>query len=98
MPYSRTGLRRTFTGKLGLVLDPSADHPVFTFWHEGKAVARTHISHGSGKDVGQSLISAMARQLGLSGPELRDSLDCRISADAFSDLVVARANRSWDDR
>jgi hypothetical protein len=93
MSYSRTELRRTLTAKLGLELDRSADHPVFTLWHEGRAVARTHISHGSGKDVGQGLISAMARQLGVTGPELRDSLDCRLTGEAFVALILVRAAR-----
>lgn len=92
MPYSRTELRRLFTKKLGLELNLSADHPVLTFWHDGRAVARTHISHGSGKDVGPGVISAMARQLGLTGPELRGTLECRITRETFAELVLARAN------
>lgn len=93
MTFSRSELRRLFTAKLGLELDTSADHPVFTFWHEGRAVARTRISHGSGKDVSSGLIAAMARQLGLSAPELRDSLSCRMSGDTFSQLVISRASK-----
>lgn len=91
--YGRKELRRLLTGKLGLELDSSADHPTLTFWHEGKAVARTHISHGSGKDVSSGLISAMARQLGVTGPEFRDALSCRISGETFANLIVSRAER-----
>lgn len=81
------------TGKLGLELDLSADHPVFTFRDEGRIVARTHISHGSGKDVSAGVVSAMARQLGVTGPQLRDSLSCRIDGETFAALVLAAASR-----
>lgn len=96
MTFSRSELRRLFTAKLGLELDASTHNPTFTLWHDGKAVARTRISHGSGKDVSVGLITAMARQLGLSGPELRESLSCRISGEAFGQLVLSRASKARD--
>jgi hypothetical protein len=94
MPYKLRELRRVLTIKLGLELDATADHPTFTFWHDGRVVARTHISHGSGKDVSDGVVSAMARQLGVTGLELRRSIDCEISDEAFASLVIANAKRS----
>lgn len=88
MPFKRTDVRRALTNKLGLEMDADAPHPVFSFRHDGKIVARTHISH-SGKEVPDGIISAMARQLGVSGPQLRDSISCRIGAEAFAELILA---------
>jgi hypothetical protein len=79
------------TGKLGMELDTSKSHPVFTLRREGVVIARTHISHGSSKDVSDGVVSAMARQLGITGPEFRDSLSCRIDGATFESLVRVSA-------
>jgi hypothetical protein len=52
-------------------------------------VAKTHISHGRGRDVSDGIVSAMARQLGVTGPQLRDGIACRISGSDFAALVIA---------
>jgi hypothetical protein len=79
------------TGKLGMEMDTGKAHPTFTLSRDGVVLARTHISHGSSKDVSDGVVSAMARQLGITGPELRDSISCRIDGEAFESLVRGSA-------
>ena len=93
MPFKYREVRGALTHKLGLELDVSFDHPVFAFWHDGMVIAKTHMSHGSGREVSDSVVSAMARQLGVTGPQLRGSIDCRISPESFAELVLDSASR-----
>jgi hypothetical protein len=82
------------TSKLGFVLDESKKHPTFIYWHNGLIVAKTHISHGSARDVSAGVISAMARQVGVSGPQLRDALSCTLSGESFRRLLLGGSQSS----
>lgn len=88
MAFGLRETRKAFAGKLGFDEDASGKHVAFSYWHEGTVVARTHISHGAGKDISDGVISAMARQLSVSAPELRDAISCTIGRDAFLELLL----------
>jgi hypothetical protein len=80
---------RALTGKLGFLEDRSGPHPVFERRHAGLVVGVTHLSHGSGgRDVSEGVLSAMARELGVSGPEFRRAVGCQLSAAAFLALLL----------
>lgn len=89
MPFSLGVVRRAMTAKLGFELDAGRRHPTFILHHGGQIVAKTHISHGAGRqDVSDGVVAAMARQLGVSGPILRDAISCGLSADAFLRVIL----------
>jgi hypothetical protein len=90
LAFAQREVRRALTGKLGMTLDVAKGHPLFAFWHDGQIVAKTHISHGAGKEVSDGVISAMARQLGIRAPELRGAIDCSVSRESFSEMVLRR--------
>jgi hypothetical protein len=89
MPYSTRDVRRAFTGKFGFDLDEGHRHPTFIYRREGRVVAKTHISHGSGRSaVTDGIISAMARQIGVTGPPLRDAIECTLTGDGLVQLIL----------
>jgi hypothetical protein len=88
MPFAATRVQRALTGKLGFAEDRSGPHPVYERWHDGLLVGVTHMSHGRG-DVGDFVISSMARQLGVRGPDFRGAIQCSISSADFLALLLA---------
>jgi hypothetical protein len=87
MPFKAGEMRRALTGKLGF--DPShTDHEIFELVLDGQVVAATKISHQPrGRDIGENLIGAMARQCHVSGPVFRGAVNCSIDRDSFHALV-----------
>ncbi|MDG3442147.1 hypothetical protein [Nitrospirillum amazonense] len=73
------------------------DHHYYIYWNlEGKKTTkRTKISHGTGaKSIGDSLLSAMAKQVGLCKKDFISMVDCHIDqakyeAIAFSQISSA---------
>lgn len=59
---SKAKLRRLLLA-LGFEEERGKHHVFFYFRHEGRIVCYTKISHGSGKDIGQPLLSEVRRQL-----------------------------------
>jgi hypothetical protein len=89
VPLSTRVVRRALTSKLGFEEDRDASHPQFLRWHQGQLVAQTHISHGSGgKDVSDKVLGSIARELQVSGPQLRRAIGCSISREEFLALLV----------
>ncbi len=92
MPFSTRQVRRALESKHGFEPDPRGDHPDFTRWHNGRLVAVTHISHGSGgKEVSDLVLGKMARQLRVSGPTLRGAIDCTVGPPAFLEALLRGA-------
>lgn len=63
-----------------------------TYWLviDGKRRAiRTRLSHGE-RDANASKQHLIARQMGLSGPEFADFVECRMDGAAYAGLVVRR--------
>ncbi len=58
--------RKRLTGKLGCQEDPKKDHIWFVLCdQDGTILGKTKISHGPRHDIGDHLLSLMARQLRL---------------------------------
>lgn len=86
--FKGRAVRAALTGKLGFGEDRSGRHPTFSRVHEGEVVGVTHMSHDADRrDVSAFELGAMASQLGISGPELRQSIACALSGDDFLNLL-----------
>ena len=89
MPFSLGDLRQALTAKLGFELDVGRRHPTFVLRHEGQIIAKTHISHGPRRQtVSDGVVSAMARQVGVTGPVFREAIRCGVTPAAFFDAVA----------
>ena len=82
-------LAATFRGKCEGVEIPKRDHLRFVFRVDGKAYAKTKVSHGRG-DVKPGLASTIARQVGLNRQQLVKLVDCHIGTAAFYDNLTAK--------
>ena len=75
--------------KKGFILDVSRDHKYFH--HEYKGILTgifTYISHGSAKEIDNSLISKMQKQLKLEKKYLAcDLFTCPMSGDDYLDIL-----------
>lgn len=66
------------------------DHTFFHLFVDGrKTVVYTKISHGE-KQIGDKLLSLMARQMRLSRREFVDLIDCALSESGYIVLLRAR--------
>ncbi len=70
----------------------SPDHVWYRLYDGAKATAvMTKLSHGSGyKDLGDNLVSAISKQMGLTKPELKRYVDCTLSGADYLTLMRAR--------
>ena len=76
-------LKKGFTEREG-------DHHFFDYYHRNKKTrVVTKLSHSS-KEVSDGLLGAMARQIGLTGPEFRAYIDCTLSAENYKALLLER--------
>lgn len=74
----------------GFSYDASRDHIFLTFEHEEKTQAiYTKVSH-SGKDIGASLISRMARQCKLTKKQFLQLVDCDIDGPGYVEIMRER--------
>ncbi len=65
------------------------DHVWFIYYtQEGKKTTiRTKTSHGKTKDLGDSLLKAMSRQVRVSKSDFLELLDCPLSQGAYEKLL-----------
>lgn len=88
MPATARQVRQALTKKLGFV-SHHTDHELFELVVDGRVVAVTKISHhSSGRDIGDGLLGAMARQCYVSGPTFRGAVACVVIRDAFVSEVL----------
>lgn len=69
----------------------SGDHSYFTYHTQSgkKTSVWTKTSHGSGcKTLTDSLVSAMAKQFGLTNGQFKQLVDCPLSQDAMEQILV----------
>jgi len=63
----------------------------YIYYHnEQKTGVRTMLSMGSNHDIGDNLISKMARQLHLDKNEFQKLIDCTLSRDGLCELYEKR--------
>lgn len=61
----------------------TGDHNFFEYWHNGKCVTYTKISHSAKKEIHDGLIKAMSEQCKLSKSDFIDLIKCTLSAEAY---------------
>lgn len=67
-----------------------SDHHFFSFYCNGeKTTIRTKISHGE-KEIDDSLINKMQKQLHLTKQEFLDLINCPLSEDEYKKLMFQR--------
>lgn len=67
----------------GFVRNDDADHcQYFLYVNGSKTRIRTKISHGE-REIGDALITRMAKQLRLSKHDFLDLVDCRLDGDTY---------------
>jgi hypothetical protein len=68
------------------------DHAFFCLWvGNQKTSVFTKISHGSGyKDLDDSLVGKMAKQVGLSIGQFRDYVECNLSENEYVEILRQR--------
>lgn len=74
--------------KKGFVKEDT-DHHCFYYVHNGKKTSIwTKTSFGSHKDIGDSLILKMARQVRLKKPEFMKLIECTLSAEEYKRILI----------
>lgn len=76
---------------LGFEEERSKHHVFFYFRHKGRIVCYTKISHGSGKDIGQPLLSEIRRQLHMPPDAWKRFLEGGLTRDKY--LSILRRQR-----
>lgn len=90
--YSHREVAKALKGKHGFRRDDDGSHIWFEYWHVGKLIASCHYSHqAGGRDVPKFVVSSMARELGISGGQFRQALDCQLNADSLKRLLMESA-------
>jgi hypothetical protein len=76
MVLPRRNVERALSKKLGMVMD-QRDHRVYKLHLEGRFIAQTKVSRGTGHDtVGRELIGAMAHDLNVPTRLFREITGC----------------------
>ncbi len=64
----------------------SDDHKYLNFFHNGRIILHTKISHGA-KDLNDFLIKQMSSQCKLSKEEFKDLANCPLSEEAYIQIL-----------
>jgi len=88
MTVSMLDMRKTLIRKLGF--SESSRHHIFynLYDREGTRVATTKLSHSrTGRDIGISILSKIAKQMHLTIPQLQDAVKCPLSREDYSGIL-----------
>ena len=77
---------RKSLNKKGFVEEDDRDHLFFVFFHDGRMLAKTKISH-SATDIDDTLISLMSHQMHIKKDEFCDFVRCTLSKDGYLELL-----------
>ena len=67
--------------------ESNRDHKFLEFYHSGRLILYTKISHGGNFDIGDSLIKKMAEQCKLSRNEFMDLAKCPMKKDRYLEIL-----------
>ena len=79
----KRSVERALGNKLRGILDQKRDHDWYTFEIGGEVYAHIKISRGSHREVPPSIVSLMARQIGVTTPQFVGIVDCTMTAEQF---------------
>ena len=75
----------------GFTLQEQADHRYYFFYLDGKQVVRTKVSHGTKyRDLGDDLITQMARQCRLTKQQFLNLVDCPMSQGQYEQVLQSQ--------
>jgi hypothetical protein len=88
VPIPARALRSTLTGKFGFSGDGTGrgPHEKFRLEVDGVYVAHTMVSRGA-TDIDDSLVAAIARQLGVSRKQVYEMVGCQIDKPSYLNLL-----------
>lgn len=66
----------------------SGDHLYLDFFHEGKLILHTKVSHGSNKDIDDYLIKQMSVQCKLTKLQFKEFAECTLSAEQYVEILI----------
>ncbi len=68
-------------------IDHSNDHKYLEYFHDGKMILYTKLSHGSKKDLDDYLIKQMSMQCKITKQQFADLVNCPLSADEYFEIL-----------
>ncbi len=71
----------------------TGDHQHYIYWNRSgkKTMKRTKMSHGSShKTIGDSLLSQMARQIGLTKKSFLELIDCTLDQNGYEAIAFPK--------
>ena len=75
----------------GFASQEQADHRYYFFYLDGKLVVRTKVSHGTKyRDLGDDLITQMARQCRLTKQQFLSLVDCPMSQEQYEQVLQSQ--------
>jgi hypothetical protein len=91
MPLDRADIETALLKK-GFRKD-TGDHHYYIYWNKAgkKTIRKTKMSHGSGhKTVGDPLVAAMARQVGVPKKSFVQLVECTLDQAGYEDLAFPK--------
>jgi hypothetical protein len=85
MPLSARKVDRALVHKAGFIRQDRR-HRVYLLEVAGRTVAQTLMSHGA-REIDDSLIALMARQIGLTSQQFKDLVNCPLTRQAYLHLL-----------
>ena len=84
--------------RLGFVEDSGRDHIYLEYYHEGRKMVETKVSHGGGKDISQRLLGHILRdQIHLTSQEFENAVRGILTAEDYRGILVERGVLSEND-
>jgi hypothetical protein len=85
-----------FTGKLDLESEEGSNHKIFWVKEGNTKITRTQISRGKEyKELGDIILSLIARQLYLTLSQLKDALNCPMPKEKFYEIVSQKHREKY---
>lgn len=76
---------------MGFVEDRGRDHIYLEYYHRGRKILETKVSHGGGRDISRRLLGYILReQIYLTKQEFESAVNGDISAEDYRKLLVEK--------
>ena len=72
--------------------DAPGDHKYLEFFHKGKLILATKISHGAAHDINEHLIAKMANQCKLNKKDFINLASCPLSEEEYIKKLIDRGD------
>jgi hypothetical protein len=94
VPLKAGDLQDKLENKFGFARDDSGKHITFKLVVDDVYLAATHVSHGwrAKDEIGDALVTLIARQLGVTSAQLRQMIACTLDSPGYRSLVGPAEN------